>query len=91
MEEKSSWDHSDIIFMEYYNENLEEFITTKRFMSKTIFNKLQIAYKMAKGLCFLSSRGILHRDFKPQNVMLTYDRQLGYEPKIIDFGSCIGV
>lgn len=45
--------------------------------------KLKIAYGIAKGMCFLNLKGILHRDFKPQNILV--DSSL--TPKIIDFGS----
>lgn len=50
-----------------------------------IGSKLDLAYKIAKSLCFLFSAEILHRDFKPQNVVV--DSFL--TPKLIDFGSCI--
>lgn len=48
-----------------------------------IKNRLVLAYGIAKGLCFLSSKGIVHRDFKPHNVLI--DNSMN--PKIIDFGS----
>ena len=53
--------------------------------NKTIVikNRLVLAYGIAKGLCFLSSKGIVHRDFKPHNVLI--DNTMN--PKIIDFGS----
>lgn len=50
----------------------------------TIRKKLDISYKIAKGLCFLYSNKMIHRDLKPQNIVL--DSKL--VPKIIDFGSC---
>ena len=47
-------------------------------------DRLVICYRISKGLCFLGSKNVLHRDFKPHNIMI--DKLLN--PFIIDFGSC---
>jgi tRNA A-37 threonylcarbamoyl transferase component Bud32 len=43
---------------------------------------LEISIQMAEGLAEAHSRGVVHRDLKPQNVMLTQQGRL----KILDFG-----
>lgn len=41
--------------------------------------------RMARGLAAVHGAGILHRDFKPENVLLA-DSEHGPQPKIADFG-----
>ena len=45
----------------------------------------EIAFQIAKGVKYLHSYGIVHRDLKLENIMMTdnSDRAI---PKIIDFG-----
>ena len=77
---KHEWNETDKIYMNKYKLNLEELLRQKSLSLKT---KLTLAYGIVKGLCFLSMKGVLHRDFKPHNVLI--DSSL--TPKIIDFGS----
>ncbi|KAG2489260.1 hypothetical protein HYH03_012280 [Edaphochlamys debaryana] len=44
--------------------------------------KLEIAVELAEGLLFLHSHGVVHRDVKPDNVLLSRDLRV----KITDFG-----
>lgn len=48
----------------------------------TLPDVLRISAEIAKGLAFAHGKGILHRDLKPDNIMLTDDGQV----KILDFG-----
>ena len=42
-----------------------------------------MAYQAGRALCFLSSKEIIHRDFKPYNIVV--DKSLKIH--VIDFGS----
>jgi serine/threonine protein kinase len=49
--------------------------------------KIQWLYEVAKGLRYLHTYGVIHRDLKPQNILLFYDEAtLSYVAKIADFG-----
>src|SRR6185503_3071489 len=45
-----------------------------------------IAIQLLEGLAAAHARGIVHRDIKPPNVILTRDENGGDLPKILDFG-----
>ena len=46
-----------------------------------------VAMSMAKGMAYLHKRGIIHRDIKPQNVLLNGNVSGGqFEVKVTDFG-----
>lgn len=72
----------DYIYMKPYFHNLH--VIVKKCKTFSFEERLSIAFKLSKGLCFLTHRSILHRDFKPTNIMI--DQALN--PFIIDFGSC---
>ena len=46
---------------------------------------VEIIYKTAKALHYAHSRGVIHRDIKPNNIMLTVDNDV----RIVDFGIAI--
>ena len=56
----------------------------RRCKTFSLEERLVASYRISKGLCFLTSKSILHRDFKPHNIMM--DQM--FNPVIIDFGSC---
>ena len=68
--------------MKPYYDNLYSFVKKCKVLS--ISERLNIAYKISKGMCFLRSKSVLHRDLKPHNIMVDNKN----DPIIIDFGSC---
>ncbi len=84
------FENSDFIFivMEYLNSgNLQDYLEKKKFkLSEPIVKN--IAFQMAHALQYLHKLGIIHRDFKPHNIMLVskiFDATK-LEIKIMDFG-----
>ncbi|CAF2907940.1 unnamed protein product [Rotaria sp. Silwood2] len=52
----------------------------------SIRERLEIALGIAKGLAELHLARLVHRDFKPENVLLSQSPAGSYIPKIVDFG-----
>lgn len=70
----------ECIMMEYVDgSTLSNFLKTK----PTKDERRRIAVELAEALCYLHSRGIYHRDLKPDNLMITSH---GHHMRIIDFG-----
>jgi serine/threonine-protein kinase len=76
------------IVMEYVNgPNLAIALDNGTILKLTLKERLDIALGICKGLGELHLAGIIHRDFKPANVLLEIDSTgHGYIPKIADFG-----
>lgn len=68
------------IVLEYVDGiTLSEYIRSK----PSVAERRRIAIELAEALCYLHSRGICHRDLKPDNLMITNH---GHHVRIIDFG-----
>ena len=61
-------------------QTLEHVIKSK--VSLTVLEKVRIMVQVAEGLAFAHSKGVVHRDVKPSNIMLLPDGGV----KIMDFG-----
>src|SRR5438132_662082 len=69
-----------IVFEYIDGENLKELVVRKGRLSVRV--ALELALQVARGLAFAHQNGLVHRDVKPQNVLLNGDGQA----KVTDFG-----
>ena len=69
------------IVMEYIDGDTLMPLCKKKGPRAPVDQVLDIAFKCAKGLEYAHSKGVLHKDIKPANIMLTKDGV----PKIMDF------
>jgi serine/threonine-protein kinase len=69
-----------IVFEYIDGENLKELVVRKGRLS--VRDALEVALQIARGLGFAHEHGVVHRDVKPQNVLLNGDGQA----KVTDFG-----
>jgi eukaryotic-like serine/threonine-protein kinase len=69
-----------IVFEYIDGENLKELVVRKGRLD--VREALEIAVEVARGLAFAHSQGLVHRDVKPQNVLLNGDGHA----KVTDFG-----
>lgn len=73
-------DRQFIVFEYVDGENLKELVVRKGRLD--VREALEIAVEVARGLAFAHSQGLVHRDVKPQNVLLNGDGRA----KVTDFG-----
>jgi eukaryotic-like serine/threonine-protein kinase len=69
-----------IVFEYIEGENLKEHVVRKGRLD--VREALEIAIEVARGLAFAHDQGLIHRDVKPQNVLLNGDGRA----KVTDFG-----
>jgi len=69
-----------IVFEYIDGENLKEYVVRKGRLD--VKDALEIALEVARGLAFAHGQGLIHRDVKPQNILLNGDGR----PKVTDFG-----
>lgn len=73
-------DDINYIVMEFVDGvTLQEYITGKQVL--TASQVIDVIYQCAKGLDYVHRQGIIHRDIKPGNIMLSYEGEV----KIMDF------
>ena len=63
------------IIFEYYEQDLKKFISSKQYKIDEKKIKM-IIKKIINGVCYIHSKRILHRDLKPQNILV--DSQCTY-------------
>src|SRR5262249_37285782 len=69
-----------IVFEDVEGENLKEFV--QRTGPLPVRRALELALAVANGLAFAHDQGLVHRDVKPQNVLLSREGEV----KVTDFG-----
>jgi serine/threonine protein kinase len=69
-----------IVFEYIHGENLKEHVVRKGRLE--VRDALEIALEVARGLAFAHEQGLIHRDVKPQNILLNGDGRA----KVTDFG-----
>ncbi|MFL5951426.1 MAG: protein kinase domain-containing protein [Gaiellaceae bacterium] len=69
-----------IVFEYIDGENLKEHVVRKGRLE--VRDALEIAIEVARGLAFAHDQGLIHRDVKPQNILLNGDGRA----KVTDFG-----
>ncbi|GEM_PF-816843 len=74
------YDENFLIFMEYVDTDLKRFVLRRPFKLEEI---LSILKKAAQGLQYAHSRGVVHRDFNPTNVLVSWSLET---LRITDFG-----
>ena len=73
-------DNWNYIVMEYVDGlTLQDYVTGKRVL--TTNQVIDVMYQCAKGLDYVHRQGVIHRDLKPGNIMLSRDGEV----KIMDF------
>ncbi|HEY8722818.1 MAG TPA: protein kinase [Gaiellaceae bacterium] len=72
--------HQFIVFEYIAGENLKQLI--QRRGPAPVTTALELAMQIARGLSFAHQQGLVHRDIKPQNILLNGDG----EAKVTDFG-----
>ena len=78
------------ILLEYMDGNLRELMDTRRSGANVrpfkLHEEVLIISKIALGMAYLHSRGLVHRDLKPKNLLAKEHCNGPIEVKIVDFG-----
>ncbi|CAK62608.1 unnamed protein product (macronuclear) [Paramecium tetraurelia] len=80
--------HQDTcIIMEKCDESLQNYLKGKSDSQRQLENKeiIEILYQIVQGYCFLKQIGVIHRDLKPDNILIKKIQGRNVI-KIIDFG-----
>jgi eukaryotic-like serine/threonine-protein kinase len=68
-----------VVIMDYYPYTLKNYVQEKDLDSQELIN---LFYQIAQGLAVLHENKYIHRDIKPDNILVSADGKI----KIIDFG-----
>ena len=80
------WEGYHYLIMEYIDgRTLKDVIKSKGHLS--VQESLEFTYQILSGLRHAHSYGVIHRDIKPQNIMITSTNQV----KIMDFGLALNL
>ncbi|KAL5288946.1 Mos family protein [Megaselia abdita] len=82
--ETAFYTNYSLIIMEHLNAHNLFFIIEK--ISLPLIHRIQISKDVSNGLYYCHSKGLIHGDIKPQNILLSFHKS-SYVCKICDFGS----
>ena len=94
-----SLNHENILSIEFITDNLKGFLVDlgisdlKKWVGENIINddvQLNISYQLLSALTYIHRVGCLHRDIKPQNIIVFNGEDNTFVFKIADFGSARG-
>ncbi len=75
------------IVMKYYDQgSLTHWIKTAR--NRSLFQVMRFAHGISSGLYLLHSKGIVHNDLKPDNILIDRDENGNLICVLTDFGIC---
>ena len=68
--------------------DVEELLHEKKTVAVSMFNRIQIAWHAARGMAYLHDQGLVHKDIKTANLMLSghVDDSSNFTCKVADFG-----
>lgn len=81
-------EHSLALVFEYAHHDLRDIIvqSAQRKQKLTEYTKKSLMYQILKGMKYLHDNWILHRDMKPQNILVVGQGRKRGQVKIADFG-----
>lgn len=79
------WYDNTLTYMELplYQYNLKQYIKLNPYMDQAVIR--DISYQILRGVYYLHTNGIIHRDIKPQNIMID-ESDNTFNVTLIDFG-----
>ncbi len=69
------------------HKSLYDYMKSRQFVPLSLYAIQEYSRQILSGIAYIHSRGVIHTDIKPENIMLENDTD--YRVVIIDFGSAV--